>query len=260
MEQVANKTELKEKQELELKKPLDARSIKSRKIGNTSISYISGDIIISNANRIFGYNNWKFEIVERNIITNTSHSVKKEIWENNRRTGRFEEKQQYICFVEVVGRLSINGNIIEDIGTGEGVAYSPIGHLEMAIKGAVTDAKKRCFRNYGDQFGNVLYGDDKSNIANYDPQQQEHEKQEDLKELERKADELQDKTSKKIRDLLKKLDLEFKDIIDPMINAKYVANIVTEIDDLTNKEGLILINFLSKKLMIKKEETKNADK
>lgn len=252
--------ELTDKQLLALKKPLDARSIKTRKIKNTQISYIGGDTIISTANAIFGYNGWKFEIVEKNIIVNTSHVVFKDIWENGRKTGTKEEKLQYISFVEVVGRLSINDNLIEDIGTGEGVAYTPTGHLEMAIKGAVTDAKKRCFRNYGDQFGNILYGDDKSNIANYDPKQIEQEKQKEFKKIEREADKLQDLTRKKVNDLLKKLDLNFSDIIDPMINAQYIANIVTDIEDLSNKEGLILIKFLSQKLKAKKEELKNANK
>lgn len=128
---------------LALAQPLDPHRVT---VGNNGplrgIKYLEGEDVIRTANRIFGYGGWSFELQSQPWVIEegaqgTNHT-KYQVWAAH-------------------GRLSVSeGGSFADVGTcvrqGEGS-----GGLEMAIKGAVTDCMKRCLRNYGDQFGLILY-------------------------------------------------------------------------------------------------------
>lgn len=128
---------------LALAQPLDPHRVT---VGNSGplrgIKYLEGEDVIRTANRIFGYGEWGFSLLSQPWVieegSQGSNHTKYQVWAAH-------------------GRLMVSGGgSFADVGTcvrqGDGS-----GGLEMAIKGAVTDCMKRCLRNYGDQFGLILY-------------------------------------------------------------------------------------------------------
>lgn len=128
---------------LALAQPLDPHRVT---VGNSGplrgIKYLEGEDVIRTANRIFGYGEWGFSLLSQPWVieegSQGSNHTKYQVWAAH-------------------GRLMVSGGgSFADVGTcvrqGDGS-----GGLEMAIKGAVTDCVKRCLRNYGDQFGLILY-------------------------------------------------------------------------------------------------------
>ena len=128
---------------LALAQPLDPHRVTVGRSGPLNgIKYLEGEDVIRTANRIFGYGEWGFELLSQPWVIEKSeqgnNATPYEVWAAH-------------------GRLSVSGGgSFADVGTcvrqGKGS-----GGLEMAIKGAVTDCVKRCLRNYGDQFGLILY-------------------------------------------------------------------------------------------------------
>lgn len=109
------------------------------------LKYLEGHDVVANANRIFGYGNWGYRLVGQPWVI-----------EEGAQGQNATPYQVWAAAVEV----TIAGcTPFEELGTntrqGTGSAS-----LEMAIKGAVTDGMKRCLKNYGDQFGLVLYDKD----------------------------------------------------------------------------------------------------
>jgi DNA recombination protein Rad52 len=128
---------LSEKQIAELQKPLDESRVLRRPDG---LSYLATHDIIETANRIFGYGGWQREIKRlEKIYEDTSDGV---------------HSVGYLCEC----RIRIGNIVHEDVGFGSGVSSGDISRAyETALKGAVSDALKRCFRALGDQFGLSLY-------------------------------------------------------------------------------------------------------
>lgn len=128
---------------LALAQPLDPHRVTVGRSGPLNgIKYLEGEDVIRTANRIFGYGEWGFELLSQPWVIEKSeqgnNATPYEVWAAH-------------------GRLYVfGGGSFADVGTcvrqGKGS-----GGLEMAIKGAVTDCVKRCLRNYGDQFGLILY-------------------------------------------------------------------------------------------------------
>lgn len=134
---------------VQLEKPIDAKRVAHRQGGGgTTLSYIEGHEAIDAANRIFGYGTWGFEIIgspTRDHYTDGSGEIKA-MW--------------YTAKV----RLHVRGcEPIEEMGLVEvqmpkpGREYTFGQQVDVAMKGAITDALKRALRCYGDQFGNSLY-------------------------------------------------------------------------------------------------------
>lgn len=132
-------------QEEMLKQPIKADQIKERKgFGGTMLKYIKGDTAIDAANRIFGFGQWGYRIINR------EHCVVEDD-----KKGKIE---YYTCDIE----LSVVGAAFPFPGDGMGIVTSPftIEMHEKARKEATTDALKRALRHYGDQFGLSLYNED----------------------------------------------------------------------------------------------------
>ena len=128
-----------------LEAPLNPALVQERRGGgNATFEYISGSIIIDQANRIFGYGNWSFE-----------HQPPEPFYDVD---GKLIA---YTC----KAKITVDNTIIMDEGSTR-VAWPRDGgnpttdSLITARKGCITDAKRRCFRNFGSQFGNDLYNDD----------------------------------------------------------------------------------------------------
>ena len=131
-----------------LGQPLDSQLVSQRKgRGGKSFDYLEGHIVIAQANRIFGYGGWGYELVE-NVTLRRIETV-------NPQTGEVKVEQGYSAPV----RVTVAGALPRtDIGV-HPVAEDTFDGHDTAIKGAVTDGLKRAFRSFGVQFGNAFYGD-----------------------------------------------------------------------------------------------------
>ena len=131
-----------------LGQPIDSQLVSQRKgRGGRSFDYLEGHIVIAQANRIFGYGGWGYELVG-DVTLRRIETV-------NPQTGEVKVEQGYSAPV----RVSVAGALPRaDIGV-HPVAENTLDGHDTAIKGAVTDGLKRAFRSFGVQFGNAFYGD-----------------------------------------------------------------------------------------------------
>ena len=131
-----------------LGEPLDEGLVSHRKgRGGRTFAYLEGRVAIDQANRIFGYGGWGYELTGP-VELRESESI-------DAKTGETRHMRAYAATV----RVTVPGSPSRtDVGFHAVVEETAEGH-ETAFKGAVTDALKRALRGYGDQFGNSLYGD-----------------------------------------------------------------------------------------------------
>lgn len=146
-----------------LTQELDSNRIKTREKGNINLSYIEGFDVIDTANKVFGFGNWSYLISKLD-------QVSQELNQN---------QNNVVCYKAVVQIQIHNTNHTldvnrQDVGFGTGVAKSLADAHEGAAKEAVTDAIKRCFRSFGNQFGNSLY-DKTKNHQNQDSSYQQNQ-------------------------------------------------------------------------------------
>lgn len=163
------------KELLDQKLPKDV--VMTRQQGGATVSYVGGWTVIENANRIFGYQGWEFELGE---LTQVEFS---EI--TNEKTGKKGWRIAYIAtgvariFYEgektgVISDMSDTGHIVDyrDVGFGNATSYQSIGDaVESAVKEAATDCLKRCLRFMGNQFGLALYDKQQRNVGSSLPNQ-----------------------------------------------------------------------------------------
>jgi len=152
-----------DKQNQLLKYNLDGNRVKTRQQGNITLSYLEGYDIIDTANFAFGFGNWSYKVT-------TLEQISEEVNQNgNKVIG-------YKAIVEItVYDLHHKATVTrEDVGFGTGIGRDYASAHEGAGKEAVTDALKRAFRTFGNQFGNALYDKSQKNV---DHQQQQQPKQ-----------------------------------------------------------------------------------
>ena len=146
-----------------LNQELDSNRIKTREKGNISLSYIEGFDVIDTANKVFGFGNWSYSISKLDQVSQEQN----------------QNQNNVVCYKAVVQIQIHNTNHTldvnrQDVGFGTGVAKSLADAHEGAAKEAVTDAIKRCFRSFGNQFGNSLY-DKTKNHQNQDSSYQQNQ-------------------------------------------------------------------------------------
>ncbi len=131
-----------------LGQPLDPELVSQRKgRAGKFYDYLEGHLVIEQANRIFGYGGWGYELVGdvtlRQVETVDTH------------TGEVKVASAYSAPV----RVTVAGALPRtDLGVHPVAEDTQDGH-DTAMKGAVTDGLKRAFRSFGVQFGNGFYGD-----------------------------------------------------------------------------------------------------
>ena len=127
---------------------LDPELVSQRKgRGGRSFDYLEGHAVITQANRIFGYGGWGYQLVG-DVTLRRIETV-------NAQTGEATVTQGYSAPV----RVTVAGALPRtDVGVHPVTEDNFEGH-DTAIKGAVTDGMKRAFRSFGVQFGNAFYGD-----------------------------------------------------------------------------------------------------
>ena len=131
-----------------LGQPLDPGLVSQRKgrAGRT-YDYLEGHVVIDEANRIFGFGGWGYELVGDVTL--------REIENVDTKTGEVKRTHVYSAPV----RVTVPGAPPRtDVGFNAVAEDNADGH-ETAIKGAVTDGMKRALRSFGVQFGNGFYGD-----------------------------------------------------------------------------------------------------
>ena len=146
-----------------LTQELDSNRIKTREKGNINLSYIEGFDVIDTANKVFGFGNWSYLISKLD-------QVSQEVNQN---------QNNVVCYKAVVQIQIYNSDHSQtvsrqDVGFGTGVAKTLADAHEGAAKEAVTDGIKRCFRSFGNQFGNSLY-DKTKNHQNQDSSYQQNQ-------------------------------------------------------------------------------------
>jgi DNA repair and recombination protein RAD52 len=142
---------------------IKTREIKTKEKGNINLSYLEGFDVIDTANKVFGFGNWSYSISKLD-------QVSQEVNQN---------QNNVVCYKAVVQIQIHNTNHTldvnrQDVGFGTGVSKTLADAHEGAAKEAVTDAIKRCFRSFGNQFGNSLY-DKTKNHQNQDSSYQQNQ-------------------------------------------------------------------------------------
>ena len=127
----------------QLRAKLDGKHVKSRKANGTTLHYVEGWHVISEANRVFGFDAW-----DRRTLTTRC------IW-----TGMNDKHYAtaYTARVRIRVRAGDITIVREGSGTGEGRALTPGEAHEIALKSAETDATKRALATFGNRFGLALY-------------------------------------------------------------------------------------------------------
>ena len=141
-----------------LGQPLDPGLVSQRKgrAGRT-FDYLEGHAVIAQANTIFGYGGWGYELVG-DVTLRQLETVDSE-------TGEVKTVSVYMAPV----RVTVAGALPRtDLGVHPVTEETFDGH-DTAMKGAVTDGLKRAFRSFGIQFGNGFYGDQSQTAAQPQP-------------------------------------------------------------------------------------------
>ena len=113
--------------------------------------YIEGWHAIAEANRIFGFGGWSYNI--KRLSQDSLIQAQK--------NGKDQWQAAYTCIVT----LTVGDATREDVGFGSGFAGQIGDAIEGATKEAVTDALKRTLRTFGNPFGLALYDKSKANVG-----------------------------------------------------------------------------------------------
>ena len=125
--------------------------IRTREAHGRELTYLEGWYVISQANRIFGFDGWSRETIESKCV----------LARENRGT--------YLAVYTARVRLTVQADgttiIREGHGSGEGRGTSPGEVHDIALKAAETDATKRALATFGRPFGLQLYRGGKTAIS-----------------------------------------------------------------------------------------------
>src|SRR5271169_6903416 len=131
------------KQVVALRRNLDTRAVRTRAANGRQLSYLEGWYVISEANRIFGFDGWSRETLESRCVL--------------ARENRGSFLAIYIARVRITVHSGGASVIREGHGSGEGRGTSPAEVHDIALKAAETDATKRALATFGKPFGLELY-------------------------------------------------------------------------------------------------------
>jgi len=138
---------------VELKKKLDPAHVRPPAKFGPKGDYLEGWHVISEANSIFGFGEWSYEISDIRCVSERPRligSQNKDGW-----------GVSYTAHVVV----TVAGVRRGDVGAGHGYDVDCGLAHESAIKEAVTDALKRSLRTFGNPFGLALYDKSRENVG-----------------------------------------------------------------------------------------------
>ena len=135
-----------------LQAPLDPRHVKPPPQGKYG-EYVDGHHVVSEANRIFGFDGWAYEITTLALCARV---------ECNDSRGNPQVRIGYRCTVKAtVAGVTREGAAV---GTGMAKPENEADAHESAVKEAETDALKRALRSFGNTFGLALYDKTKADV------------------------------------------------------------------------------------------------
>src|SRR6478609_1766102 len=126
-----------------LKRNLDTRHVRTRSAHGRELSYVEGWYVISEANRIFGFDGWSRETMESRCVFS--------------RENRGMFVAVYLAKVRITVQAEGATIVREGHGTGEGRGSLAGEVHDIALKAAETDATKRALATFGKPFGLELY-------------------------------------------------------------------------------------------------------
>ena len=142
-----------DKATIELSKKLDPRHVQPPKQFGPKGSYLEGWHCMAEANRIFGFGEWSYSVVEC-----------KSVMQAERPIGKDKKPGWGVTYVATV-RVEVDKVTREDVGAGHGYDVDLGLAHESAIKEALTDALKRALRGFGNPFGLALYDKSREHVG-----------------------------------------------------------------------------------------------
>lgn len=136
-----------------LQAKLDPSNVKPPSQYGPKGDYLEGWFVIAEANRIFGFDGWSYEVVETRLVS-----------EAPRKIGKQQRDGWSVTYIAKV-RVVVNGIVREDYGAGHGYDVDAGLAHESAVKEAVTDGLKRPMRTFGNPFGLALYDKTRANVG-----------------------------------------------------------------------------------------------
>jgi DNA repair and recombination protein RAD52 len=144
----------------ELEKPLDNNDVKHRQGGGgVQLNYLAGYQVINRANKLFGFGRWGYDLI--------SVELQNVLDENGQILGCYYSARVKVTVKDCV---PVTDEGVCPVQEGRNPRARIDAH-DMARKGAITDAMKRAFRCFGDQFGNSLYDKDYDATTGLEPKQ-----------------------------------------------------------------------------------------
>ena len=128
-----------------LRAPVRSQFVKERQIEDKVLHYLEGWHVISEANRIFGFDGWDRETIQSQCV-----------WQKQI---DYRYGAAYLTRVRITVRAGERIIQREGLGSGEAVAATAGQAHERASKAAETDATKRALSTFGNSFGLSLYRD-----------------------------------------------------------------------------------------------------
>ena len=129
----------------QLRAPIRPEVARQREVEGRILHYLEGWHIISEANRIFGYDGWDRETLQSQCV-----------WQKQI---DYRYAAAYLTRVKITVRAGDQVIQREGLGSGESLAGTAGQAHERACKAAETDATKRALSTFGNSFGLSLYRD-----------------------------------------------------------------------------------------------------
>lgn len=153
-----------------LGEPLDRSRVLQREgAGKKTFDYLAGHDVIRTANRIFGFGWWGTTIIEQERIGSVQVF----------RDTRDGKQPGRLVGYRTVVRLTVAGcQPVDGSGYGDGQEYGDSAEIkasELALKESETDALKRAFVKFGDQFGLELYEKEKEAKARAEREERDND-------------------------------------------------------------------------------------
>jgi DNA repair and recombination protein RAD52 len=118
--------------------------------------YIEGWWAIAEANRIFGFGAWSYDVPECRCVAEAPREI-----------GQYKKPGFGVTYIARVV-VMVDNVRRDDVGAGHGYDVDLGLAHESAIKEAVTDALKRALRTFGNPFGLALYDKTRANVGTPD--------------------------------------------------------------------------------------------
>jgi hypothetical protein len=135
-----------------LEAKLDSKHVRTRRVQDTTLTYVEGWHVIAEANRIFGYDAW-----DRHTLSTRC------VWSGS---ANHHYGAAYVAKVRIAVRTGAIVVTREGCGSGSAKAATPGEAHELALKGAETDATKRALATFGNPFGLALYDRELAGVRN----------------------------------------------------------------------------------------------